>query len=351
MTSHNLDASFRATPPPSAGDVQLSVVIPVYNEAEGLPLLWEELSKALALVAEPWEVVFVDDGSRDGSWAVIERLHQRDGRVKGLRFSRNFGQQIALTAGMDAAAGAAVLMMDADLQHPPALIPELLRRWREGHEVVYTVRTNTQGASAAKKLTSRAFYRLINWLGGVRIEPNTADFRLLDRKAVEALRRMPEHSRFLRGMIQWLGFRQCAIPYEAPARAAGSSKYSMRRMVLLALDAVVSFSTLPLRLAFYCGLLLAGVSGCYLIYVLYVALFTSRAVPGWASVLAVVLLLGSAQLLLLGLIGEYVARIYDETRRRPLYLVMDQAGMRGAAGAGKESVVEPPGGLGQTSGR
>jgi len=310
----------------SGPTARLSVVVPVFNEADGLRLLWEKLSSVLAGLGEYWEVVFVDDGSHDSSWSVLKQLHEQNPQVRALRLSRNFGHQTALTAGMEAARGAVIITMDADLQHPPDLIPELVRQWQAGHQIVHTVRQHTVDASPFKRFSSWAFYWLINHLGGTRIEPNTADFRLLDRQVIDALRAMPEHRRFLRGMINWLGFRQCAVPFQAPPRAVGTTKYSLRRMVRLALDAVLSFSTLPLRLAIYMGLLIALGSFLYLGFVLYAALFTDRAVAGWASVIGVLLFLGAIQLLFTGLIGEYIARIYEETRQRPLYLVAERIG-------------------------
>ncbi|MBI5397758.1 MAG: glycosyltransferase family 2 protein [Verrucomicrobia bacterium] len=313
-----------ATNPPPSRTPEVSVVIPVFNEAEGLPLLWTALSETLSRISVTWEVIFVDDGSSDGSWEILSGLRRTEPRVKALRLSRNFGHQIALTAGLEAATGAAVITMDADLQHPPSLVPELLRRWREGYDVVYTVRQDTADASAFKRLTSKVFYWIINRAGRIHIEPNAADFRLLDRKVVDALRLMPERRRFLRGLVSWMGYRQTALPYKAPPRAAGHTKYSIHRMARLAMDAVLSFSTLPLRMAFYLGSLLALASMIYLGYVLALVIFTDRAVPGWSSIIAVLLLFGSFQLVVLGLIGEYIARIYEETRQRPLYLVAER---------------------------
>lgn len=309
----------------------ISVVVPVFNEAETLEELHARVSRALAGFEH--ELVLVDDGSRDGSWEVMQRLAHTDERVRLVRLSRNFGHQVAISAGLDASRGEAVVTMDGDLQDPPELIPELVARWRDGHDVVYAVRSERRGESRFKLLTAAVFYRIMQRIGGIDIPADTGDFRLLSRRAVHALRAMPERARYLRGMTSWIGFRQTGVPYVRDARFAGTTKYPLRKMLRFAADGVLSFSTAPIRLVGAAGMLLVVFCAGYLAYTAYIALFTDAAVRGWASMIAIVLLLGGMQLISLAIIGHYVARIFDEVKRRPLYVVSElvEAGVEGDA--------------------
>jgi glycosyltransferase involved in cell wall biosynthesis len=309
---------------------ELSVVVPVFNERESVPELYRRLTAALAGVASSFEIVLVDDGSNDGSWEIIRELAARDSRVKGLSFSRNFGHQMAFTAGLDHADGDAVVIMDADLQDPPELLPELVARWREGYDVVYAVRARRAGETAFKRFTAAAFYRLLRRITHVDIPVDTGDFRLMGRKAVAAFRRMPERHRFTRGMVAWLGFRQIGVSYERAARHAGETKYPLRKMLRLASDGITSFSYIPLQLASWLGVAVSASAFVALVAALAVRLGGGR-MPAWAIAAAALALLGGVQLLAIGLLGEYVGRVLDEAKRRPLYLVRETVGMEPAA--------------------
>lgn len=303
----------------------VTVVVPVYNEAEGLARFHARLREVLAALPCETRVLYVDDGSDDGSFDILAGLAREPG-VGVLRLSRNFGHQIALTAGLDHAAGDAVITMDADLEMPPEVIPDLIERWRRGAQVVHGRRVGADGLGFAKRVTSRWFYEVLNHLSEVPIEPGVPDFRLLDRAPLEVLRAMRERDRFLRGMVSLLGFSQEVVPFHAGRRVAGRSKYSFAKMLALALDAVVSFSVVPLRFSILAGFLAAAAGATYGAYVVLTRLFTGDAVPGWASTTTAVLVLGGMILVVLGIIGEYVARIYGETKGRPLYIVRGSAG-------------------------
>lgn len=311
--------------------VELSVVVPVFNEEENIPELYRRLTAVLPEVAASWEVLFVDDGSRDGSWGLIAQLAREDPHVRGLRFSRNFGHQMAFAAGLDHARGRAVVIMDADLQDPPELIPELVAKHRQGFEVVYAVRAARRGETAFKRLTAKLFYRLLARLTTVGIPLDTGDFRLMGPRAVEAFRRLPERHRFTRGLVAWLGFSQTGVPYERPPRFAGQTKYPLRKMLRFAADAMTSFSHVPLQLATWLGFLVSAVAFLYILVVIALK-FAGVSWPGYTSLMAAILFLGGAQLVMVGLLGEYVGRIYDEVKRRPLYLVAEEVGP--AAGEG-----------------
>jgi dolichol-phosphate mannosyltransferase len=269
-------------------------------------------------------MVLVDDGSADRTLEALNRIAARDRRVRVASFSRNFGHQIALTAGLDFAVGDAVITMDSDLQHPPSLIPELIRLWREGHDIVSAVREDTEGVSIFKKVSSRAFYRLINALSAVHIPEGVADFCLISRRVVRALDGMRERHRFLRGMIAWSGFSRALVPYRAAARVAGESKYTQFKMVAMALDAIVSFSTTPIRLATWVGFLITVLGFVYLAWNLIQAFVTSRWAPGWASLIAVAMVMGGSQLIFIGLIGQYLARVFEELKGRPMYILKQE---------------------------
>jgi dolichol-phosphate mannosyltransferase len=296
----------------------LSVVVPIHNEEDTLPELHRRLTAALAPLGE-CEVVLVDDGSTDRSWELMRGL----ANVRLVRLSRNFGHQAAITAGLDAARGDAVVVMDGDLQDPPELIGDLVARWREGYDVVYAVRSERAGETRFKLLTAGAFYKLMTRVSGEAIPENAGDFRLMSRAVVDALASMPERARFLRGMTAWVGFRQIGVPYRRDVRYAGDSKYPARKMLRFALDAITSFSTVPIKAVAWLGFVLVGFCIVVLAWALYTRFFTSQATPGWTSLLVVVLLLGGVQLLSLGIIGQYVARIFDEAKQRPLYFVAE----------------------------
>jgi glycosyltransferase involved in cell wall biosynthesis len=299
----------------------LSIVIPVYNEEDVLPALRTRLDDVMASLGMRSEVVLVDDGSNDRSVEVMRGISREDSRYRVLVLSRNYGHQIALTAGLDHAQGDATVILDADLQDPPELIPAMLAKWREGHHVVYGKRTVRMGESVSKRLSAWLFYWLLQALSGAAIPRNVGDFRLMDRKVVQALRQMPEHSRFLRGMVSWVGYRQVALEYERQERAAGHTKYPLRKMVRFALDAVFSFSVIPLRMATVTGLLITALSVLEILRVLYQRFIENSVLPGFSPILISVLFLGGCNLLFLGVIGEYIGRIYMEAKGRPQYLV------------------------------
>jgi glycosyltransferase involved in cell wall biosynthesis len=303
----------------------VSVVVPVLNERENVEELVRRLG--LALGPELEELIFVDDGSTDGTVELLEELRRRDPRIKILVFTRNFGHQTALSAGLDFARGEAVVLMDGDLQHPPELVPQMIKLWRQGASIVSTVRRVQHGAGFTKRAGTALFYKLINLISDTPIDPNAADFRLLSRPVVEQLRRLEERQRFLRGLINWTGYPQASIPFDAPPRAAGCTKYSAARMAALALDAIFSFSRFPLRLAVYGGLILWVVSLAYAVYAMYVKFGRGTAVPGWTSIVIVASMIGGFQSILIGLVGEYVGRLYEEIKRRPLYLVARAHGL------------------------
>lgn len=308
-------------------DPTLSVVVPLHDEEELLPELGRRLATVLDGIGERWEVILVDDGSRDATYALALGLRERDPRFKVLRLSRNFGHQVALSAGLDHARGTAVVTMDGDLQHPPEVIVEFVAAWRAGHEIVYGVMAERQGESIFKHVTGRWFYRVLGRLSDIDVPEAAGDFRLIDRRALTAFRAMPERKRYLRGMFSWMGFRQIGVPYSSPPRAAGRSKYTTRRMVRLAATAVISFSDRPLRLALDLGFLVSLLSMLLGLSALVTKLAGIYSVPGWASIMVFVGFVSGIQLIVVGVIGEYVAGIYDEVKRRPLYLVADSHGL------------------------
>ena len=304
----------------------LSVVAPVFNEAELLPAFCDEMKRVLEEVGEPWELILVDDGSRDASLEIMRAQHTRDPRVKVISFSKNFGGQLAITAGLDHATGDAVVIIDADLQDPPEVVKQLYARWREGYQVVYAQRASRAGETWFKKLTAAAYYRIIRGIANVDIPLDTGEFRLLDRKAADALRAVREQHRYLRGLAAWIGFKTIAVPYERAARSAGETKYTMGKMIRLAIDGITNFSYLPLQLATYAGFVVAGISLIGILATIFVRLFMGTELTGQATTLVAVLFLGGIQLICLGVIGEYLGRIYDEVKRRPLYLVGEALG-------------------------
>jgi polyisoprenyl-phosphate glycosyltransferase len=307
----------------------LSVVAPVYNEEE---LVEEFVARAIAAVAGyAFELLLVNDGSSDRTPELLDRIADVDPRVRVVHLSRNFGHQAALTAGLEHAVGDVVVMIDADLQDPPELIGEMVEQWGQGSDVVYAVRQQREGETAFKLATASWFYKLFDKLAQVDLEPNSGDFRLLDRRALNALLAMTERSRFLRGMTVWVGFTQTAVPYEREARHAGETKYTLRKMLRFSLDAIASFSHLPLQLATYAGLLSAGVAFVAIPVVIGLRIAGSY-LPGFGSITIAILLLGGIQLIALGVIGEYVGRVYDEVKHRPLYIVRDERNRPAALG-------------------
>jgi dolichol-phosphate mannosyltransferase len=312
---------------------ELSVVIPVFNEEINIVPMYERLQAALADKVGGVEMLYIDDGSADTSWEKISELAARDDRVRGVRFARNFGHQAALTAGVDAARGRAVVIIDGDMQDPPEVIPEMVDRWREGFEVVYGQRENREGETWFKLATASAFYRILRGITNVDIPVDTGDFRLMGPRAVAAFRAMPERNRFIRGLVSWIGFEQTAVMYQRQARQAGETKFPVRKMTRFALDGITSFSFFPLRLATWTGF---GVSIFAFLYIVVVLVLKATGVSwlGYTSLMASILFLGGVQLLMIGIMGEYLARIFDEVKRRPLYLVGDRTD-------GDETVIPP----------
>jgi glycosyltransferase involved in cell wall biosynthesis len=301
----------------------LSVVAPAYNEVAALPTFIARLVATLEEIGEEWEAIIVDDGSRDDTWGAIQRAAADDESVRGIRLSRNFGHQLALTAGMSVARGDQVITLDSDLQHPPEVIPALLAAAARGFDVVYAVRSSQDAAGFWKRITARVFYKLLNRLSSLELPEGAADYRLMSRRVVDVLLEMPERHRFLRGLVRWAGYEQSFIEYHRSPREAGETKYTPRRMLLFAWDAVVSFSSFPLRIASVLGVCVSVLGWLYLIYVLATKIFSDRAVPGWTSVTAAVLVLGGAQLVFLGILGQYIGRMYDDVKQRPLFLIAD----------------------------
>ncbi len=304
----------------------ISIVAPVYNEEAILHELYKRVSETLETLGEPWELVLVNDGSWDRSYEIMLELRQQDPRVHIVNFSRNFGHQIAITAGMDYAQGQAVVIIDADLQDPPSVILEMVDKWREGYDVVYAIRRERKGETRFKLWTAKMFYRIINKITGVNIPLDTGDFRLLDRKAVDALRQIREHHRFMRGLSVWIGFRQTGVTYVREERFAGETKYPLSKMLRFAMDGITSFSYLPLQFATYVGFVIAGLSVLGILLTIILRLSGSQAFYGQATTLVMVLFLGGIQLISLGIIGEYLGRIYDEVKNRPLYIVDEAVG-------------------------
>lgn len=304
----------------------ISIVVPVFNEEDNINNFYREVVKNMQDLAYTFEIIFVDDGSRDATPLILDRLANCDNRVRALVLARNFGHQIALTCGLDHADGDAVITMDGDMQHPPSMLPLLIKQWEEGYEVVQTIRTSTEGVSWFKKLTSRLYYKLINSVSNVHINEGGSDFRLLDKTVVTSFRRFRERARFIRGMISAIGYKQILIEFTAPPRYAGTTKFSLKGMLHFALDGITAYSKLPLRIAFYIGVLCALGSFILALHVLYIKVFTQQAAPGWATITASILMLGGLQLAGLGVIGEYVGRIFEEVKQRPLYwLRVDEA--------------------------
>ena len=300
---------------------RFSVVVPLRDEEEVLPELARRLTATLEELDGEWEVILVDDGSRDGTYGLAVELHTNDPRFKVVRLSRGFGHQVALSAGLDLARGDAVVTMDGDLQHPPEVLPELVAKWRSGDEIVYGVMEERHGESRFKDWSARVFYRWLGRMADIDVPVGAGDFRLVDRRALEAVRAMRESNRYLRGMFSWVGFRQSGVPYASPPRPAGRSKYSGVRMLRLATDAVIGFSNRPLRIGLNVGFVVSIASILFGLSALVSKLVGVFVVPGWTSIMILVGIVGGIQLIVLGVIGEYVSHIFDEVKRRPLYVV------------------------------
>ena len=308
--------------PNEAPDLCYSIVVPAYNESESLPALVEDLVWLMGQLDGTCEVLIVDDGSSDDTYEILRSAQETDPRFRAIRLSRNFGHQVALTAGLVRSRGAAVVTMDADRQHPVLAVLEMAKQWRNGYDVAYGVMTDRPSESAFKKATSDAFYKLINRMSDTPMPPNAGDFRLLDRQVVDAFLRMPERNRYIRGMISWLGFEQVGVPYACAPRHGGQSTYTVRRMVKFAVDALLSFSTWTLRAGLALGFIISGLSVLFGLTTILMRV-TSQTVPGWATIVVVVCFLGGAQLMVMGVIGEYVNRIYDEVKNRPLFVTQN----------------------------
>lgn len=304
---------------------RVSVVIPIFNEEETLETLYRRLREVLEAIGEPYEVIFVNDGSRDGSERLLREFHRRTPAFKTINFSRNFGHQVAVTCGLDHAVGDAIIAMDGDLQDPPEVLPGLVARWREGYEVVYAVR-QARKENVFKRAAYKSFYWILNRVSYLDIPLDSGDFSLIDRRVVEVLRAMPERNRFVRGLRTWAGFRQIGYEYAREARFAGESKYSLGKLLKLAFDGLVSYSYVPLRLVSNVGLLVSASALGYMGYLLLARLFGDVTIRGWTSTVVIQLFLGGVQLLSLGVIGEYVGRIFEEVKQRPHYIVRDRVG-------------------------
>ena len=299
----------------------ISIVIPSFNEARSVEPLYNELSATMAKLNVSYEIIFVDDGSKDETFRRVWELSKADERVNGLSLSRNFGHQIALLAGLEKATGQLVLTMDGDMQHPPSAIPDLLAKYREGFDIVNTRRVDSTDTGVSKRITSGAFYKLMNFLSDIQIEPGGADFRLMSRRSVTALLKLPERDRFTRGLVSWIGFPQATVAYQCRPRLDGTkSRYTFTKMLRFALDGITAFSAKPLRVSFFFGSLIVLLGVLYGIYAVWFYL-NNKTVQGWTSILVTVLILGGIQLVSLGIIGEYIARIFNEAKSRPAYFL------------------------------
>lgn len=317
----------------------ISVVIPVLNEQENIRLLAGRLIPVLESLHPHYEVIFVDDGSTDQTFARIKDLNAGNSRIGGISFSKNFGHQLALLAGLKHSRGEVVITLDGDLQHPPELIPDLYGKYRDGFDIVNTRRIDEPGIGFFKKTSSRLFYKLINFLSEVPIEPAAADFRLMSRKTVDAFLAIPERDRFTRGLVSWMGFRQAALEYQAQPRASGQSKYNLKKMIRFGLNGITSFSSRPLTISFYSGVFISSFGFIYGFFAL-IQFFRGYTIPGWTSILLTLLLIGGVILINLGIIGEYLARIFNEVKGRPLYFIKDQTNSTPKNSSPHESVEE-----------
>lgn len=304
---------------------KISIVVPVYNEEENIQDFYRAVIKAMENISYDWEIIFIDDGSQDNTSALIHVLIEQDSRIKGIFLAHNFGHQIALTCGLDYADGNAVITMDGDLQHPPELIPALLEKWEKGYQIVQTVRLETEDISWFKDWTSRTYYKLFNAISDIKIKEGGSDFRLLDKKVVLTFRQFRERARFIRGIINSMGYKQTILEFRAHKRKAGKSKFTLKKMLAFALAGITTYSRFPLRLAFYAGTLLGSLSLLGLAHVFWSRWIENNTVPGWSTLACSVFLLSGVQLIVLGIVGEYIGRIFEEVKGRPLYWVKEIA--------------------------
>lgn len=309
--------------------VWYSVVIPVFNEEEVVKECYERLTAVMSSLKEEYELIFVDDGSRDKTLGILTDFAKCDSRLKILSFSRNFGHQAAISAGMDYSSGKAIIVIDADLQDPPEVIPQMIEKWKEGFDVVYGKREKRKGESAFKKTTAKLFYRFLASQTELDIPVDAGDFRLIDRKVCDVLSSLSEKNRYIRGLVSFAGFRQTGVSYVRDERFAGETKYPLKKMAKFAMDATTSFSKKPLKIAGIVGSVLSAASFLYLFYAIYLKLFTDQTVSGWASIVSIMLLSNGVMLIILGILGEYIGRIYDEVKNRPLYIIKDKTGFSG----------------------
>jgi len=313
--------------PVNDSDLDISVIVPAYNESASLQQFLAHLEGVLDTITQNYEVICIDDGSMDETWSILCHAHDRNPRIKGMRLSRNFGKEAAITAGMFAAQGRAIIPMDADHQHPPEVVPQLVEKWRQGHDVVLAVATDRAVYSWPRRVAARLFYRLMNWTGDVPVPDDAGDFRLMDRRVVEALRLLPERTRFMKGIFAWLGFDQAKVPYQISTRSAGDTKWNTWSLWNFAIEGIVSFSTLPLRMWSYLGICVAIIAIIYAIYIALKTMIFGIAVPGYASLMTVLLFFNGLIMISLGILGEYVGRIFVEVKQRPLYLIRDRVGI------------------------
>lgn len=318
-----------------------SIVLPVYNEAENVGELYRQLTAVLGDINEPYEIVFVDDGSRDGSVGIIRDINRADSRVRLVKLSRNFGHQMALSAGLSVASGKAVIAMDSDLQDSPSVIPQFIEQWKQGYDVVYAIR-ETRQENLAKQAAYKLFYRILKMFSDTEIPVDSGDFSLMDRKVVDLLNSLPERARYIRGLRAWVGFNQTGVAVHRSARHAGEAKYTLRRLVQLALSGLISFSGAPLRFATAMGIFVSMFSFLSIIVVVYLKLFTRLSLPGFAATASILLFLGGVQLLTVGILGEYVGRIFDEVKQRPLFIVSDTVGFDTATPVSNRSTAVAP---------
>ena len=307
--------------------MEYSIIVPVYNEEKVINEAFKRIKSVMDTVSAEYEMIFIDDGSKDTTKSILKNLTKENKKAKAIFLSRNFGHQAAISAGLDYCSGQAVVIIDADMQDPPEIIPEMIKKWKEGYDVVYGKRISRKGENSLKKITAKLFYILLNMLTKENIPEDVGDFKLIDRKVANALKKIHEKNRYLRGIISWLGFKQGEMEYERKERYAGETKYTTSKMIKLSMDAITSFSYAPLKIATYIGFFISGISFLYLIVVIYQKVFTNTTIKGWASITAVNLFFNGIVLVILGIFGEYIGRIYDEANNRPIYIVDDTSGI------------------------